>query len=479
MYSDRTICDGMTQKKLDPYMPYDKTDEESILRRAAKLTGNTLNQLIEYGEEVIGGTSTKGIFGQVVEEGYFLIENNNSPLPDFQDAGIELKVTPMKRNGKGLVSKERLILGIINYDEVPERHFNIFLDKDSHILIVFYLWEENKDIYDYEFLKVVDWSPTPEELRMIKEDWDVIEGYIMRGEAHLLSERHTKYLAACTKGAGHGKDMRSQPFSEELAKQRALSFKASFMTELFNSHPDVGELILDSVPEYDLSSILHGDWSIGETFEEHVVHIFDRFVGMSCIDIERSLGIELKDTSKQYYYMLTLAMMGVTKKHRVKEFDEAGIAIKTIRLKTNGRPKESMSFPAFKYEEIVEQTWETSDFYSQIDCEFFFPVFQFNSDDPTKEGRKELRFKGAFFWYVPDDDFVIIEKVWEDTKQKVLEERFDDFVKSSDGRISHVRPHGRDSNDTYPYKGKDIVKKSFWFNDTYIRDVVRKHLKDD
>ena len=140
----------------------------------------------------------------------------------------------MKKTSKGLVSKERLILGIINYDEVPTRHFDIFLDKDSHILIVFYLWEENTDIYDYEFLKVVDWEPTPEELRMIREDWSVIEGYVMRREAHLLSERHTKYLAACTKGVGHGKDMRSQPFSLEPAKQRALSFKASFMTELYH-----------------------------------------------------------------------------------------------------------------------------------------------------------------------------------------------------------------------------------------------------
>ena len=73
----------MTQKKLDPFMPYDKTDEDSILRRAARLTGHSLNDMIEYGETIIGGTTTKGIFGQIVEEGYFLIENNSLPLPDF------------------------------------------------------------------------------------------------------------------------------------------------------------------------------------------------------------------------------------------------------------------------------------------------------------------------------------------------------------------------------------------------------------
>lgn len=467
----------MTQKKLDPFMPYDKSDEESILRHAAKLTGNTLNQMMEYGEEIIGGTNTKGVFGQVIEEGYFLIENNNSPLPDFQDAGIELKVTPMKRIGKGLVSKERLILGIINYDDVPNRHFNIFLDKDSHILIVFYLWEEKKDIYDYEILKVVDWKPTPEELRLIKEDWDVIEGYIMRGEAHLLSERHTKYLAACTKGAGHGKDMRSQPFSLEPAKQRALSFKASFMTELFHSHVDVGETLIDSSAQLGSQSILLGEWGIGETFEEHVTHMLDRFIGKTCSQIEIEIGIDLSSSSKQYYSMLIRAMFGVTGKKHIKEFEEANISIKTVRIKLTGRPKESTSFPAFKSEELVKQTWETSDFFDQIDRELFIPVFQFNTSHPEDEDRKSLVFRGAFFWYIPDDDMELIKGVWEDTKQKIIEERFDEFVKASDNCIAHIRPHGKDSSDVDTYNGKQFVKKSFWLNDTYMMGVISSNLK--
>lgn len=458
-------------------MPYDKSRAESILRHAARLTGSTLNDLIGKGEVVLGGTNTKGVFGQIVEEGYFLIDNNCSPLPDFQDAGIELKVTPMKRNSKGLVSKERLVLGIIDYDEVPKRHFRIFLDKDSHILIVFYLWEENKDIREYRFLKVVDWVPSPDELRMIREDWEVIEGYVMRGEAHLLSERHTKYLAACTKGVGHGRDMRTQPFSMELAKQRALSFKASFMTELYHSHADIGEaMALDAIE--DSASVLDGDWPSEETFEEHVARKLNRFIGKTCMKIERELGIELSSRSKQYYYMLVLSMFGVTKRKHIKEFEEAGISIKTVRMKINGRPKESTSFPAFKSEELVRQSWENSDFFAQIDHEFFIPVFQFNTGHPEREDRKSLVFRGAFFWYVPDDDMEVIRGVWEDTRQKILEGRFDEFVKSSDRRIAHVRPHGRDSNDLDTYDGKRFVKKGFWFNDSYMRDVISTHLKE-
>ena len=464
----------MTQKRLDPATTYDKTDAESILRHAARLTGKTLNGLIGDGELVINGTNNKGLFGQIVEEGYFLIENNSSPLPDFQDVGIELKVAPMKKTSKGFVSKERLILGLINYNDVPKRHFRIFLDKDSRILIVFYFWQKDRDVRDFRFLKVVDWRPSSDELRIFREDWEVIEGYIMRGEAHLLSERHTRYLAACTKGVGHGRDMRTQPFSTKLAKQRALSFKASFMTELYRNHADIGEILVDDATD-DTTSILQGGWSLEETFEEHVVRRLDRFVGKTCGEIEEELGVDLSSEPKQYYYMLVLSMFGVTKKKHIKEFVEAGITIKTVRITLSGTPKESTSFPAFRSEEIVKQSWEESNLFNQIDREFFISVFQFRTKHPKKEDRKSLLFKGAFFWYVPDDDMEIIRGVWEDTKRKILEGRFDDFVKISDHRIAHVRPHGK-PKDIDIYKGKRFVKKGFWFNNAYMMEVIRFHL---
>lgn len=474
MYSDHDMWIGMTQKKLEPFMPYDKTDQDSILRRASRLTGNTLRDFIEIGEEVIGGTHTKGRLGQIVEEGYFDLDNNSSPLPDFRDAGIELKVTPMKKVGSGLVSKERLILGIINYDEVPKRHFKIFTDKDSHILIVFYLWEEGTDILDYEFLKVVDWRPTDEEWRMIRDDWDVIEGYIMRGEAHLLSEKHTKYLAACTKGVGHGGDMRSQPFSIEPAKQRALSFKASFMTQLYHSHVDVGEILIDEVQ--DSTSILHGEWSLEETFEEHIVKYYNKFVGLTCYEIEQELNLDLDDSSKQYYSTLSMAMAGVTGKKHIKEFEEAGIIIKTIRTYRNGKPKESMSFPYIRFDEIVEQEWQDSDFFDQLDHEFFSPVFSFTSNDTKSQSRKDLVFKGAFFWTISDEDMPVIESVWSDTKQKVLRGDFDHFISMSDNPIAHIRPHARNSLDTVTYGGRKVKKVSFWLKDTYIQEIIKKNL---
>lgn len=460
-------------------LPYDDSDYESIRRYAGRMSKKTLGELVEVGETVIGDAHSKGRFGQIVQEIYFHIPNNSLSEPDFRKVGVELKVAPMKGEGDNLKSKERMVLNIIDYNEVPKKGFRMFLDKNSHILMVFYHWKENTDVYRYRILKVVDWEPTEEELRLIQEDWKVIEGYILRGEAEKLSERHTKYLAASTKGAGHGRDERSQPFSDRPAKQRSLSFKAPFVTTIYRTHPDVNELFIEPpiTEEDDSDTIFRGTWSEDQSFEEYVIGRFDRFVGKTCLEIEEMLNIELNESSKQYYYTLTLAMLDVFGKKRVKEFEEAGIIIKTVRIKLDGQPKESMSFPAFKYEELVEQTWETSDFYSQIDHEFFIPVFQFNTKDPMNEGRKELTFRGAFFWYVPDEDFETIQKVWEDTRTKVSRMDFDHFIGAADRRIAHVRPHGRNKKDTYPFRGGHYTKRSFWFNDNYIRGVVRENLE--
>ena len=226
-------------------LPYDESDLESIIRYASRLTGRSLEELIEGGELRIEESRSKGRFGQIVERDYFGIPTNSIAEPDFRKVGMELKVTPMKKVGKGLVSKERLVLGIIDYDKVPELGFDMFLKKSSHILIVFYLWEKDEDMLRYRFLKVVDWTPSEDEIRMIESDWNVIEDYVETGRAHLLSEKHTKLLAACTKGAGHGKDMRHQPFSgifRVISKERFMKDPViilSYMMDFGFDHREV------------------------------------------------------------------------------------------------------------------------------------------------------------------------------------------------------------------------------------------------
>ena len=127
----------------------DITSADSIIKFANKLKGLTLKQAC--GNEIEKhGYQGKGNFGQILEKFYFGYEPNSESAPDFKEAGIELKSSPLKilRNGE-FRAKERLVLNIINYIEVYKEEFenSSFWKKNAHLLLVFYLLRRNKTLY--------------------------------------------------------------------------------------------------------------------------------------------------------------------------------------------------------------------------------------------------------------------------------------------------------------------------------------------
>ena len=76
----------------------------------------------------------------------------------------------------------------------------------------------------------------------IEEDIVVIEieGTMYNVDIELLedeiSEGDTMYLGACTKGPTAEKSLRSQPFSDIKAKQRAYSLKQSYVSEILRRY---------------------------------------------------------------------------------------------------------------------------------------------------------------------------------------------------------------------------------------------------
>lgn len=475
--SARTIPFSMSERFNVLVGQYDPEDRDSVLEYASRLTGHTLMEFGEYDADPDHPVHTKGRFGQDLERFYFHIPNNNSPLPDFATAHIELKTTPLKHKGAGLVSKERLVLSIINYENITKGSWErMFMAKDSDLLIIFYTYERDVPYYLFKVTKVVHWTFPGEDLRMIREDWDVIEGYVLDGRAHELSEGLTNYLAACTKGAGHGKDLRTQPFSPVKARQRALSLKASYMTKVYRESTDLAAELRKGGPGTyrtdDAQVIFETPWDRSLTFSGAVEERMGRFIGSTCAEIERSTG-EMS-YSKAYYALLANHMLGVRKKH-IAEFRDADIEMKVVRLTHNGRSKESMSFPYFDYREIAEQEWEDSDLFAVLEKRFFFVVYQMTDKD-DKDHRGAV-FRGTFFWTMGYEDKLAVQKVWERTKHNILEGDYDHFPMISEGTVAHVRPHGRDSKDLTPGPdGHMHLKRSFWLNASYITELCMKHI---
>lgn len=210
-------------------LPYDKTSAESIWLYSKGLLGQTLRQCAN--SDNIEAVKGKGSLGEMVEKLYFYLENNNRPEPDFVEAGLELKCTPLKKGAKDqLLVKERLVCGMIDYIEEAGKDFehSHFYVKCRLMLLLFYLHVAQVNQLDLEFLYSVLWKLPEKDLLIMRHDYEVIHDKIVNGLAHTLSEGDTMYLAACRKGA-KGTATTQQYNSTIPAPTRAFSLKTAYM----------------------------------------------------------------------------------------------------------------------------------------------------------------------------------------------------------------------------------------------------------
>jgi DNA mismatch repair protein MutH len=217
---------------------------EEIINKSIQLIGKSLNQIFSTeklkhisAQYLNNDTRRKGRLGEIVEKEFFEINPGIASIPDFEKFGIELKVTPLKITKTGLSAKERLVLSMIDYLDIIKEEFkhSKFLKKNNNLLIIFYLYEKDKSVLDYKFLFVylLDLlnGLNPEDIKIIENDWNKIKEMVLNGKAHLLSEKQTKILGACTKSSTN-KTRRPQPRSKVNAKPRAYSIKGSFITKI-------------------------------------------------------------------------------------------------------------------------------------------------------------------------------------------------------------------------------------------------------
>lgn len=456
-------------------LQYNPNDKKSVIQYAKKLKGKTLRQVCV--PEILNHLFTgKGNFGQVLEKFYFGYEPNSLAEADFAQIGMELKSSPLKilKNDE-YRSKERLVLNVINYFNVVNQNFETsdFYKKNASILLIFYLHQEGIDILDYIIKLVDEWSFPSTDLEIIKKDWEFITKKIAEGKAHQLSEGDTFYLGASTKGA-NASSVRKQPFSNIPAKQRAYSFKQGYVNH-----------IIASIANENIGSfgklIVNFQIAKKQTIEDIVISKFKPYYGNTIEEITAKLKININTKAKSFYANLTKAILGIELNQEIEEFEKAEIIVKTVRLNQNDLPKENISFPNFKYEEIVNQLWEDSDFKDILEHKFLFVFYQFENE--------ELVLRKVKFWNMPYEDILEAEKVWSKTKEivkkgNIVKEikkgtRYTNFPSKSFNSVSHVRPHAINANDTYPLPKKDNVTKlknytkhCFWLNNTYIRDEI-------
>lgn len=458
-------------------MDYQTTDE--LLAKAKKAEGKSFKELDKYNR--LGIINAKGALGQVIEESFFGYSINSEARPDFESIGVELKVTPFKRNRNNTLSaKERLVLNIINYMEEAYTTFysSSFWKKNKQLLMMFYEWQPDIDRQDFYIHKSILYQYPEEDLAIIKHDWETIVNKIQNGKAHELSEGDTNYLGACTKGSNKS-SLRTQPFSDIMAMQRAFSLKQSYMTSVVRQFINHEELISFAKSE-ELKT---------KTLEEILTDRFVPYIGLTDLEISNKIEIEYKNKSKAFVADIVSALLGIkgTKLDQIAEFAKANIQFKTIRLEPNGKPQESMSFKNIDFHQWTSEAWDDSYIRNLfLQTKFLFVIFEYKETKKQNPNRK-LFLKGVKLWNMP---YPTIEKeikqVWKEVNRLISEglqinhikrgnklAETNNLPKSDFNGVAHIRPKGRDGSDkiTLP-NGQTITKQCFWLNNTYIAGIL-------
>lgn len=454
--------------------------EEQLLYKAKEAEGKTFGSIDKRNR--IQNERAKGHLGQIIEESHFGYEINSNKEADFENLGIELKVTPVKQNKNGTLSaKERLVLNIINYHEeiLLNFHNSSFWMKNEKLLLMFYLWIPEVKRADFQVLKSYLHKYPKSDLAVIKKDWEFIVQKIKDGRAHELSEADTNYLGACSKGASKS-SLRSQPFSDEMAMQRAFSLKQSYMTSL----------VRQLIRKEDLVKLSSAEELENKSFEEILNDKFSPYIGKTLKQISEETQQTINRGSKAFLQQFISGLLGIkgTKLNQIEEFEKANIQLKTVRLEPNGLPQEHMSFKNIDFNKWAEENWEESWIKNYFEeTKLLFVVFEYK-ETKNQNPHRELYFKGIKLWNMPQKNIdQELYNFWHHTqslihngvqlipvKQKTRTIMSNNLPGSDFNKICHIRPKAQNSKDQVPLPdGRMITKQAFWLDRQLISSLCK------
>jgi DNA mismatch repair protein MutH len=467
-------------------LPYDPADRASCLRHARRLqAAGSLREAIhdcvplEHQPKVFATVSAiisaggKGVLGNAIETGHFYYLPNSSAEPDLEWA--ELKCTGLLPDGDGgHRAKERLVICMINYGGDPTSKIPCVVEETaetSHafkkllsILLVFYDYAkiENPDEFMDLPIRLVDtWVPSTADIVLFKRDWEVIQGYVEEGRAHELSEGLTPLLGACTKSSDAKKRVKQRVGGIE-AKPRAFALKQAFVTEIFRA---LHAAQLEAMVKESASATQSFRPTVEQDLETAILERLKDFRGDTTIEICEKMRLEGKFGGKSGHSrrmrMLLDAISAELKglpMEALDAFRKSGLRICVCRIETNHEAAESVSFPAFEYAEVADETeWEDSSLYQDLVKRFLFIFLKDDEDDSCP------RLDKAVFWSMPEKDLDVTQTIWADTVRLIRENRLDELPAESTTYAVHVRPHDR--------KGLPGFKRSYWLNRRYVTKI--------
>lgn len=430
---------------------------DEIAGRAAPLNGKTLSQLGRANPDVAAviesaKTVDKGTVGNAIEA-WFGIRRNSESLPDFREAGIELKTVPIFKGPRKWRVTERTVIGMIDYMQMPEQQWQTSsARKKLDCLLVFVETFEDRVIGDFLVRKWMFWQPTKEQDHLLRQDWEAIQNKIRAGRAHELTQSEGVMLIACTKGSRTSRP-RQQPFSSDLAKPRAFALRAPIMASVWASGG-----ALSIATDYSSTS-----------FEGQVLSRLAPFIGSSLGSVADDLGIAI-GRGKSAGADVIREVIGVRRGGLMHgEFRMLGLTPRAPSVNEGLLPYQNISFPAFDHQVLADEEWEDSALFSTISYMLFVPL--------VAQGRREpvstWRVGAPVYWHPSAETLDLFRREWTRARDAIRGGGVRSPLRQSETLALHVRPHGRDGTDlTNTPTGVRVVRKSFWMNRRFVQEIL-------
>lgn len=218
--------------------PNPPCSEEELIQRCQALAALTIGQLAAQCDFHLPEhpSHTKGFLGSLLEKALGTTAHNQA-LPDFVSLGVELKTLPIDKHQRPAESTFVTSIPLLTIREESWETSTCYL-KLRRVLWV--PLESGRDIpmkhrrIGQAFL----WSPTPEDLDILKRDWSMLTEMITLGQLEYLSARIGEYLQVRPKAAHGGVLCEAYGAQGEKIKTlpRGFYLRRSFTTKIWHAH---------------------------------------------------------------------------------------------------------------------------------------------------------------------------------------------------------------------------------------------------
>lgn len=214
-----------------------KSDEE-LLSRAQQLAGLTLEQLATQLREPVPGKlhHAKGWVGQLLEKALGATAGS-LPEPDFQQLGIELKTLPVNRNG---IPRESTYVCTVPLQETHDLNWkqSWVRNKLKRVLWVPVESDKNLPVTQRHIGQAILWSPSPEQEKILQQDWEELMDLISTGRLGEISARQGTYLQIRPKAANASSLVMTadEDGDTTLTLPRGFYLRTTFTSQILERH---------------------------------------------------------------------------------------------------------------------------------------------------------------------------------------------------------------------------------------------------